>query len=68
MPKFGKIVAPPSTVESCEIVKEYYQKRIWIIHIQRLKKQLIDFIVFDDKKIIVKNYQNHNGTIVGFIT
>ena len=42
--------------------------RIWIIHIQRLKKQLIDFIVFDDKKIIVKNYQINDGTIVGFIT
>ena len=41
---------------------------IWSIHDKRLKKQLIDFIVFDDKKIIVKNYQNHNGTIVGFIT
>ena len=27
MPKFGKIVAPPSTVESCENVKGYYQKR-----------------------------------------
>ena len=38
------------------------------IHDKRLKKQLIDFIVFDDKKIIVKNYQNHDGTIVGFIT
>ena len=26
MPKFGKIVAPPSTVESCENVKGHYQK------------------------------------------
>ena len=42
--------------------------RICIIHNQRLKKQTIDFIVVDDKKIIVKNYQNHEGTIVGFIT
>ena len=42
--------------------------RICSIHNQRLKKQSIDFIVFDDKKIIVKNYQNHNKTIVGFIT
>ena len=42
--------------------------RICIIHIQRLKKQSIDFIVLDDKKIIVKNYQNHDGTIVGFNT
>ena len=41
--------------------------RISIIHIQRLKKQSIDFIVIDHKKIIVKNYQKHNGTIVGFI-
>ena len=42
--------------------------RICIIHIQRLKKQSINFIVFDDKQIIVKNYQKHNGSIVGFIT
>ena len=42
--------------------------RICSIHNRRLKKQWIDSIVFDDKKIIVKNYQNHNGTIVGFIT
>ena len=42
--------------------------RIYIIHNQRLQKQSIDFIVLDDKKIIVKNYQNHDGTIVGFIT
>ena len=42
--------------------------RICIIHIQRLKKQSIDFKVLDHKKIIVKNYQKHNGTIVGFIT
>ena len=27
MPKFGKIVAPPSTFESCKNVQEYYQKR-----------------------------------------
>ena len=42
--------------------------RICIIHYQRLNKQSIDFIVVDDKNIIVKNYQNHDGTIVGFIT
>ena len=42
--------------------------RICSIHNQRLKKQSIDFIVFDDKKIIVKNYQINDGTIVGFIT
>ena len=41
---------------------------IFSIHNQRLKKQSIDFIVVDDKKNIVKNYQNHNRTIVGFIT
>ena len=42
--------------------------RICIIHNQRLKKQSINFIVVDDEKIAVKNYQNHDGTIVGFIT
>ena len=55
------------------VIKSLYNSfkdvhRICIIQNQRLKKYSIDSIVFDDKKIIVKNYQNHNGTIVGFIT
>ena len=39
-----------------------------MMHDKRLKKYSINFTVFGNKKIIVKNYQNHNGTIVGFIT
>ena len=39
-----------------------------MMHNKRLKKDSINFTVFGDKKIIVKNYQNHDGTIVGFNT
>ena len=39
-----------------------------MMHDKRLKKYSINFTVFGNKKIIVKSYQNHNGTIVGFIT
>ena len=39
-----------------------------MMHDKRLKKYSISFTVFANKKIIVKSYQNYNGTIVGFIT
>ena len=39
-----------------------------MMHDKRLKKYSINFTVFGNKKVIVKSYQNHNGTIVGFIT
>ena len=39
-----------------------------MMHDKRLKKYLINFTVFGNNKITVKSYQNHNGTIVGFIT
>ena len=39
-----------------------------MMHDKRQKKFSNNFIVFGNKKIIVKSYQNHNGTIVGFIT
>ena len=39
-----------------------------MMHDKRLKKYSINFLVFGNKKIIVKSYQNHNRTIVGFIT
>ena len=42
--------------------------RICIINNQRFKKLSIDFIVVDDKKIIIKNHQDHDRTIMGFIT
>ena len=53
MPKFGKIVAPPSTVESCEIVKEYYQKKYesFIFIFDHPYNKMFRFIVFIHKAL-----------------
>ena len=55
--------------KSLKVINKYHEKcRIYTIHDKRLKKYVINFTVIGNKKIIVKSYQNHNGTIVGFIT